>query len=88
MVAITHRIGEARVALIPLGTHNEDRVWRAAKAASETLGDAARVVEEQTAALRLAETFIAGFEDDGMQEGVADLLGEVRAAIAKAEGGA
>jgi transcriptional regulator with XRE-family HTH domain len=38
------------------------------------------------AALHRAEAFILGFEDDDTQEGIADLLGVIRDAIAKAEG--
>ena len=33
-----------------------------------------------------AESFIAGFEDDPMQEGIADLLGKIRAATTKSGG--
>jgi hypothetical protein len=39
-------------------------------------------------ALRKAESFIAGFEDDECQEGINELLGPIRAAIAKATGAA
>jgi len=35
-------------------------------------------------ALRRAESFIAGFEDDPLQEGIPELLAEIRAAIAGA----
>lgn len=38
------------------------------------------------AALKLAEAFMAGFEDDDLQDGINQRLGEIRAAIAKAEG--
>jgi len=41
---------------------------------------------EMLAALERAEAFIAGFEDDGMQEGVTDMLAAIRAAIARAKG--
>lgn len=37
------------------------------------------------AALDRAEAFIAGFEDDETQEGVAEMLAAIRAAIAKAK---
>lgn len=37
-------------------------------------------------ALRKAEAFISGFEDDDMQEGVNALLNEMRAALLAAEG--
>ena len=37
-------------------------------------------------ALRKAESFIAGFEGDELQEGIDEMLSEIRAAIAKAEG--
>lgn len=40
------------------------------------------------AELRKAESFIAGFEGDELQEGIAELLAGIRAAIAKAEGAA
>lgn len=36
-------------------------------------------------ALRVAESFIVGFEGDEVQEGIDELLGEIRAAIAEAE---
>lgn len=85
MVAPTHRIGEARVGLIPLATHNEDRVWRASKAAGDALAAAAALIESQTAALVLAESFMAGFEGDEMQDGIDEKLATIRAAIAKAE---
>lgn len=39
---------------------------------------------ELLAELRSAESFIAGFENDELQEGVPDLLAGIRAAIAKA----
>ena len=42
--------------------------------------------DDMLAALRKAEDFIAGFEDDDTQEGVLKLLQSIRAAIAKAEG--
>jgi hypothetical protein len=38
------------------------------------------------AALERAEAFIAGFEDDETQEGVAEMLAAIRAALAKAKG--
>jgi hypothetical protein len=38
----------------------------------------------QNAALIKAERFIAGFEGDELQEGVGELLSEIRAALAKA----
>lgn len=41
---------------------------------------------DMLAQLHKAESFIAGFEDDDMQEGIADLLAGIRGAIAKAEG--
>ena len=37
-------------------------------------------------ALKGAEGFVSGFEDDGMQEGVTDMLAAIRAAIARAKG--
>jgi AcrR family transcriptional regulator len=37
-------------------------------------------------ALRQAETFMASFEDDALQDGINERLAAVRAAIAKAEG--
>lgn len=40
------------------------------------------------AALEGAESFIAGFEDDELQEGIDELLESIRGAIAKANGGA
>ncbi|MEQ5789051.1 hypothetical protein J3454_14235 [Erythrobacter sp. NFXS35] len=39
-------------------------------------------------ALKLAENFMAGFEGDELQEDVDDRLTKIRAAIARAEGGA
>jgi hypothetical protein len=36
------------------------------------------------AELRKAESFISGFEDDELQEGIADLLAGIRSVIAKA----
>lgn len=42
---------------------------------------------ELLAALDKAESFIAGFEGDELQEGIDEMLSEIRAAIAKAEGG-
>jgi hypothetical protein len=41
---------------------------------------------DMLAELHKAESFISGFEDDELQEGIADLLAGIRAAIAKAEG--
>lgn len=41
---------------------------------------------DMMAALRLAESFMAGFEDDEMQDGINQRLAAVRSAIAKAEG--
>lgn len=38
------------------------------------------------AALDKAEDFISGFEGDELQEGIDELLAEIRAAIAKAKG--
>lgn len=38
------------------------------------------------AALRAAEGFIVGFEDDSTQEGIAELLAQIRAALAKVGG--
>jgi hypothetical protein len=37
-------------------------------------------------ALGSAERFVSGFEDDEVQEGIAELLAKIRAAIAKATG--
>lgn len=37
------------------------------------------------AALKLAESFMAGFEDDEAQEGINDRLATIRAALAAAE---
>lgn len=37
------------------------------------------------AALKLAESFMAGFEDDELQDGINDRLATIRAAIAAAE---
>lgn len=86
MAALSQRIGEARVRIIPLTTYGEDAVWRPAKAAADALRDAAGVVDEQTAALRLAESFMAGFEGDEMQDGIDERLATIRAAIASAGG--
>jgi hypothetical protein len=41
---------------------------------------------EMLNALESAETFIAGFEGDECQEGMDELLGSIRAAVAKARG--
>lgn len=49
-----------------------------ARAEKETAG--------MLAELRKAESFISGFEDDELQEGIAELLAGIRAAIARAEG--
>jgi hypothetical protein len=38
------------------------------------------------AALDRAEAFIAGFEDDETQEGIAEMLAAIRTALAKAKG--
>lgn len=38
------------------------------------------------AALKVAEEFMAGFEDDPEQSGIAEKLATIRAEIAKAEG--
>jgi hypothetical protein len=38
------------------------------------------------AALKRAEAFIAGFEDDETQEGIAEMLAAIRAALAGAKG--
>jgi hypothetical protein len=39
------------------------------------------------AALKTAEAFISGFEDDELQEGVGEILATMRAVIAEASGG-
>ena len=44
------------------------------------------VREKLVGALRKAEIFISGFEGDETQEGIAELLSGIRAAIAKATG--
>lgn len=88
MAGPLQQIGEARVRLIPLTTYGEDAVWRPAKAAADALRDAAGVIETQTAALRLAESFMAGFEGDEMQDGIDERLATIRAAIASAEASA
>lgn len=41
---------------------------------------------DMLAELRKAESFISGFEDDELQEGIAELLAGIRGAIAKAGG--
>ncbi len=61
----------------------DDYFLRSGGTASRFLCDAA---DEMLKALDCAESFIAGFEDDECQEGVDDLLGSIRAAIAKARG--
>jgi len=38
------------------------------------------------AALKRAEAFISGFEDDATQEGVTEMLAAIRAALASAKG--
>lgn len=43
---------------------------------------------ELLAALELAESFMAGFEDDEVQEGINERLAAIRAVIAKARGAA
>lgn len=61
-----------------------------------TLEQAAATIERKQAlanlrtvtALRRAESFISGFEGDELQEGIDDLLSEIRAAIKQAEGDA
>ncbi len=55
----------------------------AASAPTDSIRDAA---SDMLAALKKAESFISGFEGDELQEGIADLLAGIRAAIAKAEG--
>jgi hypothetical protein len=48
---------------------------------------AARVsVSDLLAALERAEGFISGFEDDDTQEGIAEMLAAIRAALASAKG--
>lgn len=57
----------------------------AARLRSRAAIEAASVPADPAAeALRRAESFIAGFEDDETQEGIADLLATIRAAIAGA----
>ena len=41
---------------------------------------------DMLAALAIAEAFMSGFEDDEMQEGMAEKMAQIRAAIAKAGG--
>lgn len=41
---------------------------------------------DQNSALIKAESFISGFEDDETQEGISELLAEIRSAIATARG--
>lgn len=45
-----------------------------------------RAAPDLLAALDQAESFIAGFEDDELQEGIDGMLAAIRAAIAKAKG--
>lgn len=42
-------------------------------------------VPRALAALKLAESFIAGFEGDELQDGISDMLAEIRGAIAQSE---
>jgi hypothetical protein len=44
-----------------------------------------RAAPRLLASLKRAESFISGFEDDELQEGIADLLACIRGAIAEAE---
>jgi len=50
------------------------------------MGEAWDTVSALVGALKGAEGFVSGFEDDGMQEGVTDMLAAIRAAIARAKG--
>ncbi len=60
----------------------DDYFLRSGGAAAKLLCDAA---DEMLKALEDSERFIAGFEDDECQQGM-NLLGSIRAAIAKARG--
>jgi hypothetical protein len=55
---------------------------------ASVLTDAKLTIAEAASALQIAEEFMAAFEDDEMQEGIEDNLATIRAAIAKATGGA
>lgn len=61
--------------------------WHSDARDMESLTDLRVKVQAMFDALVEAESFIAGFEDDEMQEGVDHMLGEIRAAIANAKGG-
>lgn len=52
---------------------------------SEARDQLDKAAPDMLAALKKAESFISGFEDDDLQEGIADLLAGIRAAIAKAD---
>jgi len=43
-------------------------------------------VEDLQSALKRAEAFIVGFEDDDAQEGITEMLAAIRAALASANG--
>jgi hypothetical protein len=43
-------------------------------------------VEDLQSALKRAEAFIVGFEDDDTQEGITEMLAAIRAALASANG--
>ncbi len=60
--------------------------WDAdAKARAAEIVRRVNLHDELVEALQAAENFIVGFEDDDMQEGIPELLAQIRAAIARQE---
>ena len=60
----------------------------AVNALCDAYEDIAKQRDELLAALEVAEGFMAGFEGDELQEGIEQKLEQIRAAIARAKGGA
>jgi hypothetical protein len=52
----------------------------------ESIASLIAAAPKMLAALDRAESFISGFEDDESQDGIDELLADIRAAIAKAKG--
>ena len=62
--------------------------WRKGSAANAANRALIAAAPELLEALNLAEGFIAGFEDDELQEGMPEMLAQIRTALAKATGDA
>ena len=77
---------ERGIAFVALPPHSQARWNRAAVNFTASLSDAPKVGPEIRDALRLALSFMEGFEGDDMQEGIDERIDTVRSALKAAEG--